>query len=158
MFNLGWGELVVIGIVALIAIGPKELPTVLRTLGQAMAKIRRLASEFQGQFQDALREAELHDLKQQAEEMTSSVADLSSFNPMADVQKDIQSAIESEPAKSDAGEPEPAKPDEKPEEVAQAATPLPPIDVAPAELPPPASEKDFAESEKPAPQKAGGGG
>ena len=43
MFNLGWGELVVIGIVALIAIGPKELPTVLRTLGQYMGKVRRMA-------------------------------------------------------------------------------------------------------------------
>ena len=45
MFNFGWGELVVIGIVALIAIGPKELPTVLRTLGQWMGKIRRMANE-----------------------------------------------------------------------------------------------------------------
>ena len=44
MFDIGWGELVVIGIVALIAIGPKELPTVLRTLGQYMAQIRRMAS------------------------------------------------------------------------------------------------------------------
>jgi sec-independent protein translocase protein TatB len=147
MFNLGWGELLVIGIVALIAIGPKELPTVLRTLGQTMAKIRRMASEFQGQFNDALREAELHDLKQQAEEMTSSFTGSSSFDPMADVQKDIQGALESEPAKSDAGEPEPAKA----EDTAQAATPLPPIDVAPAELPPPPSEKDFAENEKPEP-------
>jgi sec-independent protein translocase protein TatB len=135
MFNLGWGELLVIGIVALIAIGPKELPTVLRTLGQTMAKIRRMASEFQGQFNDALREAELHDLKQQAEEMTSSFTGSSSFDPMADVQKDIQGALEPEPAKA--------------EDTAQAATPLPPIDVAPAELPPPPSEKDFVESEKP---------
>jgi sec-independent protein translocase protein TatB len=53
MFDIGWGELVVIGIVALIAIGPKELPTVLRTLGQFMGKVRRMASEFQGQFQES---------------------------------------------------------------------------------------------------------
>ena len=46
MFDIGWGELVVIGIVALIAIGPKELPTVLRTLGQYTAKIRRMAADF----------------------------------------------------------------------------------------------------------------
>ena len=50
MFDIGWGELVVIGIVALIAIGPKELPTVLRTLGQYMAKIRRMASDFRASF------------------------------------------------------------------------------------------------------------
>ena len=76
MFDIGWGELVVIGIVALIAIGPKELPTVLRTLGQYMAKIRRMAADFQGQFQEAMREAEMADLKKQAEDLKSSVTDL----------------------------------------------------------------------------------
>ena len=75
MFDIGWGELVVIGIVALIAIGPKELPTVLRTLGQYMGKVRRMASEFQGQFQEAMREAELVELKKQAEDLKSSVSD-----------------------------------------------------------------------------------
>ena len=59
MFNLGWGEILLIGIVALIAIGPKELPGVLRTVGQALAKVRRMANEFQGQFQEAMREAEM---------------------------------------------------------------------------------------------------
>ena len=63
MFDIGWSELVVIAVVALIAIGPKELPGVLRTVGQYMGKIRRMASEFQGQFQEAMREAEMADLK-----------------------------------------------------------------------------------------------
>ena len=55
MFNLGWGEILLIGIVALIAIGPKELPGVLRTVGQMIGKVRRMANEFQVQFQEALR-------------------------------------------------------------------------------------------------------
>ncbi|MDI1347350.1 MAG: Sec-independent protein translocase protein TatB, partial [Pseudolabrys sp.] len=59
MFNLGWGEILLIGIVALIAIGPKELPGVLRTVGQMIGKVRRMANEFQGQFQEALREADI---------------------------------------------------------------------------------------------------
>ena len=63
MFEIGWSELLLIGIVALIAIGPKELPTVLRTLGQWMSKLRRMASEFQSQFQEAMREVEMADLK-----------------------------------------------------------------------------------------------
>ena len=84
MFDIGWGELVVIGIVALIAIGPKELPTVLRTLGQYMGKIRRMAADFQGQFQEALREAEMADLKKQADDLHSTVKDFTSFDPMAD--------------------------------------------------------------------------
>ena len=84
MFDIGWGELVVIGIVALIAIGPKELPTVLRTLGQYMGKVRRMASEFQGQFQEAMREAEMADLKKQADDLESSVSDLTSFDPIGE--------------------------------------------------------------------------
>ena len=94
MFDIGWGELVVIGIVALIAIGPKELPTVLRTLGQYMGKIRRMAAEFQGQFQEAMREAEMADLKKQAEDLKTSVGDLTNFDPMANTQKEIERAFE----------------------------------------------------------------
>ena len=75
MFDIGWGELVLIGIVALIAIGPKELPTVLRIAGQWMGKVKRMANEFQGQFQEALREAEVADLKKQADELTSSLTE-----------------------------------------------------------------------------------
>ena len=48
MFDIGWSELVVIAVVALIAIGPKELPGVLRMVGQWMGKARKMASEFQG--------------------------------------------------------------------------------------------------------------
>src|SRR6266581_8413484 len=79
MFDISWGKLVVIGVVALLVIGPKELPMVLRTVGQWMGKIRRMAAEFQGQFQDAMREAEMADLKKQFDETTSSVA--SAFDP-----------------------------------------------------------------------------
>ena len=88
MFDIGWSELVVIGIVALIAIGPKELPGVLRTVGQCMGKIRRMASEFQGQFQEAMREAEMADLKKQVDEMTDSRAsDLTDFDPLGDARR-----------------------------------------------------------------------
>src|SRR5882757_5864484 len=87
MFDIGWGELVVIGIVALIAIGPKELPTVLRTIGQYMGKVRRMANEFQGQFQEALREAEVSDLKKQADDWKTTVTDFSNFDPLADKPK-----------------------------------------------------------------------
>ena len=54
MFDLGGGELLVIGIIALIVIGPKELPGLLRTIGQALGKLRRMAADFQGQFSDAM--------------------------------------------------------------------------------------------------------
>src|SRR3972149_12106809 len=110
MFDIGWGELVLIGMVALIAIGPKELPTVLRTMAQYMGKIRRMAAEFQGQFQEALREAEVADLKKQAGDMTSSMTDFTNFDPMADAQKQMERAFNPETPKvaEPTAEPSPA--------------------------------------------------
>src|ERR1041384_6904190 len=101
MFDIGWGELVVIGIVALIVIGPKELPGVLRSLGHWMTKIKRMAGEFQGQFQEAMREAEMADLKKQADNLASSVTDFTKFDPMADTQKEMERAFagDNDPAK-----------------------------------------------------------
>src|SRR5271165_2689346 len=70
MFDIGWSEFVVIGVVALIVIGPKELPAVLRTIGQWTTKIRRMAGEFQSQFQEAMREVEMADLKKSVDELS----------------------------------------------------------------------------------------
>ena len=56
MFDLDPSKLIVIGVVALIVIPSKDLPRVLRTLGQTSARLRRMAREFQDQFSDALRE------------------------------------------------------------------------------------------------------
>jgi len=91
MFDIGWGELLVIGVVALIAIGPKELPGALRTLGQWMGKLRRMASEFQGQFHEAMREAELADLKKQVDEMTTQAQSYANFDPVSEVRKEFES-------------------------------------------------------------------
>jgi sec-independent protein translocase protein TatB len=90
MFDIGWGELLVIGIVALVAIGPKELPGVLRTVGQWTGKLRRMATEFQNQFHEAMREAELADLKKQVDEMTSEVRGYGSFDPVSDVRRELE--------------------------------------------------------------------
>src|SRR4029077_8331060 len=91
MFEIGWSELLLIGIVALIAIGPKELPTVLRTLGQWMSKLRRMASEFQSQFQEAMREAEMADLKKQVDEMTSQAQSYANFDAVTEVRRELES-------------------------------------------------------------------
>jgi sec-independent protein translocase protein TatB len=91
MFDIGWSELVVIAVVALIAIGPKELPAVLRTVGQYMGKIRRMASEFQGQFQEAMREAEMADIKKHVDDLADSAKGLTDFDPLADVKKEVSS-------------------------------------------------------------------
>jgi sec-independent protein translocase protein TatB len=132
MFDIGWGELLLIGIVALIAIGPKELPGALRTLGQWMAKLRRMASEFQNQFHEAMREAEMADLKKQVDDLTSQAQSYANFDPIGDVRKElegtqqqIESAITTEPA---------ASPPPTPAEVAavEAGAALPSADAPPA--------------------------
>jgi sec-independent protein translocase protein TatB len=107
MFEIGWGELLIIGIVALIAIGPKELPGVLRTLGQWMSKLRRMASEFQSQFHEAMREAELADLKKQVDDMTSQAQGYANFDPVSEVRRELESTqqqIESAMVEKPAGE------------------------------------------------------
>jgi sec-independent protein translocase protein TatB len=96
MFDIGWGELVLIGLVALIVVGPKELPTVLRTAGQWMGRVKRMASEFQGQFQEALREAEVTDLKQHAEDLTGELKSLADIDPMAGSDKPTDETGESD--------------------------------------------------------------
>jgi sec-independent protein translocase protein TatB len=97
MFDIGWSELLLIGIVALIAIGPKELPGALRTLGQWMSKVRRMASEFQNQFHEAMREAELADLKKEVDEMASKAQSYAHFDPIDDIRKDIEKAASPPP-------------------------------------------------------------
>lgn len=162
MFELDWGKLVVIGIVALIVIGPKELPTVLRTLAQYMAKVRRMAAEFQGQFKEALREAEVADLKKTADDLSSSVTDFTNFDPMAGTQKEMERAFNPEPEKpaevaAHESLPEPAQQLNATVPQQEPPTPLPEINVPQPEPPAPLSNADFAAHEPPPPKQAGGG-
>jgi len=94
MFDIGWSELVVIAIVALIAIGPKELPGVLRMVGQWMGKARKMAAEFQGQFQEAMREAEMADLKKSFDEVKEAATGFTSNNIMTSLEKDVGKALD----------------------------------------------------------------
>jgi sec-independent protein translocase protein TatB len=93
MFDIGWSELVVIAVVALVAIGPKELPGVLRTVGQWMGKARKMASEFQGQFREAMREAEMADLKKSFDEVKEAATGFTSGHLMTSLEKDVGNAL-----------------------------------------------------------------
>jgi sec-independent protein translocase protein TatB len=93
MFDIGWSELVVIAVVALIAIGPKELPGVLRMVGQWMGKARKMAAEFQGQFQEAMREAEMADLKKSFDEVKEAATGFTGGNIMTSLEKDVGNAL-----------------------------------------------------------------
>ena len=93
MFDIGWSEFVVIAVVALIAIGPKELPGVLRMVGQWMGKARKMAAEFQGQFQEAMREAEMADLKKSFDEVKEAATGFASGNIMTSLEQDVGNAL-----------------------------------------------------------------
>ena len=88
MFDIDSGKLLIIGIVALVVIGPKELPGVLRQVGLALGKVRRMAAEFQGQFMEAMRESELEELKKDVQKMSES-ANFTNFDPLVDVKSQL---------------------------------------------------------------------
>jgi sec-independent protein translocase protein TatB len=148
MFDIGWTELLVVGIVALIVIGPRELPKTLRTVGQLMTKVRRMASEFQGQFNEAIREAELDELRKEAEKLSSVATSAGSFDALTTAKSEIESAFEA-PVKSEAATPAPEA----------ASLPAPTTTDAvpePATAPEPAAESAPGESNTDAPASGGG--
>jgi sec-independent protein translocase protein TatB len=136
MFDIGWIELMVIAIVAIVVVGPKDLPRAMRFVGQWSGKMKKMAREFQGQFNEALREAELDTVKKDVEA-------IGKIDPMAGVRKEmakVDSAVRdaTRPAKpatavaapaasepvalveSEAPDPEPALPAEPAAPVAEA--------------------------------------
>jgi sec-independent protein translocase protein TatB len=143
MFDIAWGEFVVIAVVALIVIGPKELPAVLRAIGQWTTKIRRMAAEFQGQFQEALREAEMADLKKEVDSLNDTAK---GFTSQFDDPLNFKEATKWEP------KPDIAKPDEgaKVDDAAQLADALQPAPVTPDGYAVPESVTNASESIAPA--------
>src|SRR5579862_3152686 len=88
MFDISWSEFLLIGIVALIVIGPKELPAVMRTIGQWTRKIRSMAADFQRQFERELRETEFADLKKQVDDVEQNIK---GYDPLKDVRSGVES-------------------------------------------------------------------
>jgi len=79
MFDIGWSELLILGVVTLIFVGPKELPVFLRTIGKYVGMLKSQAAEFRAHFDAAMREAEIDQLKKDVEnagrEVTSTIRD-----------------------------------------------------------------------------------
>jgi sec-independent protein translocase protein TatB len=69
MFDFAWTEIALIGVVALVAIGPKDLPVAIKTVAEMVKKARRMAGEFQGHFDEMVREANLGDVRSQINEL-----------------------------------------------------------------------------------------
>ena len=91
MFGIDSPELLVIAIVALIVIGPKELPALLRTVGRWVATARNLASEFRGHVDDMVKQADLDEVKKTIDSNT--VLDLPGMDPMKEIKGQVQAGI-----------------------------------------------------------------
>lgn len=87
MFDIGWTEILVIVCVMILVVGPKDLPRMLRTIGQTIGKVKRMSREFQSTFNDAIREAEkqadIADMKREVEAAAN-------YNPLGDLKKSIE--------------------------------------------------------------------
>ncbi|MCJ2058865.1 Sec-independent protein translocase protein TatB [Methylobacterium sp. J-048] len=95
MLDMSWGEVMLIGGVALIVIGPKDLPKALRTVGQITTKLRRMAGEFQMQFNEAIREAELDEVRKEVDGIRNTVRSTSTgFNPVQTIRDELKGAVE----------------------------------------------------------------
>ena len=86
-FGLGYTEIFLVAVVAIIVIGPKDLPRVLRALGKTVAKMRGMAREFQGQLDGAMKEAGLEDVKKEFNNLKNSA------NIIDPVKKDVVSDV-----------------------------------------------------------------
>ena len=76
MFDIGWSELLVIAVVAIVVVGPKDLPKLMRGFGHYAGKLRRAASDFQRQFEEAMRESEIDEMRKAIESAKAAPLDL----------------------------------------------------------------------------------
>ncbi len=76
MFDIGWSELLVIAVVAIVVVGPKDLPKLMRGFGHYAGKLRRSASDFQRQFEEAMRESEVAEVKKAIESVRTETPSL----------------------------------------------------------------------------------
>ena len=136
MFDIGWPEMAVVAVIALIIIGPKDLPRILRYAGRWAGKARRMAREFQRNFDDMVRESELDEVKKSVEQVSgfNPVKDIkNTIDPSGEIQADIESLTrdEDEPSKPDAPEADDAAKPAAPEADEAAKTDAPSADDTP---------------------------
>lgn len=138
MFDLSWTELLVVAGIAIIVVGPKDLPGALRAIGKWVGKAKRMARDFQNQFKDALRETEIDSIKKE-------IDSVGKIDPLADMRNDVgklEAGLKSEfEVKAPETKPPETKPSEKPakepqkveslsDEAEPEAAPAAPVDVA----------------------------
>src|SRR5262249_56695458 len=148
MFDIGWSELLVIGVVAIIVVGPKELPRLMRTFGHYLGKVRHMAADFQRQFEDAVRDSEIDEVRKAMQDFHAEVSD-----PRGTVDKPLMIPAPAEPAAAVAEAALPApkpkpKPKRKPRAKKTAPAKTAPAQTAPAKTNPAKSATPKPHDEK----------
>lgn len=151
MFGIDSPELLVIAVVALVVIGPKELPNLLRSWGKWMTKMRGMASEFRGHVDEMVRQSDLDDVKKQLDAVPG--LDLQSLDPTKQIKSMIQEGVtEGEKALADAKsaiDNPLVEPESAPQIAAEVAAEPAPAVTEPAPEPPPAVAEVVAPAEPP---------
>ncbi len=93
MFDIGWTELLVIAAVTIIVVGPKELPGLLRTIGQMVGRIRQISSDFRSQLDEAMQADEIKNLQKDLDEIKE---DVTKDNPMAGLKEKLEDQFDPE--------------------------------------------------------------
>ncbi len=97
MLDIGWSELLVIAVVLIVVVGPKDLPPMIRAFGKTMAGLRKMAGDFRSQFDEALKEADMDDVRQTISDVrnlnpTNSLRD--AMNPLRQLGNEIRSDLQ----------------------------------------------------------------
>lgn len=172
MLEVGWSEMLVIAIILIVVVGPKDLPRMLRTFGNFTSKMRGMANDFRKQFDEAMKEADLEEVKSAVDQVRNlnPTADIKkALNPMekaaADIRAGLDAALKPTPATTPAATPQPAEPlktgatampgEPAPPPVVPAAAPVAtpaPVEAAPSKAAekPSASKKTAAKAKTPA--------
>ncbi|OLP59996.1 twin arginine-targeting protein translocase TatB [Xaviernesmea oryzae] len=154
MLDVGWTELVVIAVVMIIFVGPKELPGMLRTFGRMMSRMRGMAGDFRRQFDDALREADLDEVRRHisdAQRLNPAQSLRDAMNPLRqmgnEIKADLHRAVTNDPPPQTFSYPSALMEDEGAETY---AAPVTPVRAAPAA----ALKADHPKQARPARPKA----
>jgi sec-independent protein translocase protein TatB len=146
MFDIAWSELLVIAVVAIIVVGPKDLPRLMRTFGHYAGKLRRAAADFQRQFDEAMRETEAAEVRKAIESMRAATPSLDLKAPI-----DKPMMLPKEPPPPSPAAPSPTPPPPSSASVAPSPAPAQTAIAAPPAVPPPVEPPVEPAKAKPAP-------
>ena len=148
MFDIAWTELLVVAVIAIIVVGPKELPGMLRAFGKTFGQVRKMSREFQSTFSDALREAER---QVNLDEVKRDMASVGKLDPTKDLRKELSDTKQALSGK--VGDARTPAPDVVPLKGAEALREEP----KPGDAPKPRSEEPKLRREEPKPASAAAG-